>query len=167
MPDALLPDLPLWEILLRGTVVYVATAVILRLIPKRQTGNVSPNDLIALVIVGALAADAILGESRKIPDILLMVGVVLTLDYLWNLLEFRFPRFRRITQNTPTLLIHDGRVLERNLQREQLTMDELHANLRKQGIADIARVRQAVLEVDGHISVIPAETRGGAVQAGS
>lgn len=58
-------------------------------------------------------------------------GVVLTLDYLCNLLQYRFPRFRRIAQDTPTLLIHEGRVLERNLRREQLTMDRLHASLRK------------------------------------
>jgi uncharacterized membrane protein YcaP (DUF421 family) len=45
--------------------VYLATAVIMRVIPKRHTGNVSPNDLIALIIVGALAADAILGDARS------------------------------------------------------------------------------------------------------
>lgn len=154
MPDALIPGVPLWQIILRGTVVYIATTAILRLIPKRQTGNVSPNDLIALVIVGALAADAILGETRKVLDILLMVGVVLMLDYLCNLLQYRFPRFRHISQDSPTLLIYAGHVLERNLRREQLTIAELRASLRKQGIESVEQVKQAVLEVDGHISVI-------------
>ncbi len=154
MPDALLLETPLWEIALRGSAVYLAIAAIMRLVPKRQTGNVSPNDLIALVIVGALAADAILGDSKSVLEIMLMVIVVLTWDYVFNLLEFHFPWFRRIAQDSPTLLIHDGRLLEANLRAEQLTIEELHASLRKQGIEDLRQVRQAVLEVDGHISVI-------------
>ena len=86
--------------------------------------------------------------------ILLMLAIILLWDYVFNVLEFHFPRFRRIAQDSPTLLIHNGHVLERNLRREQLTEEELKASLRKQGIEDIGRVKQAILEVDGHISVI-------------
>ena len=154
MPDALTLEMSFWEILIRGSAVYIATAAIMRFIPKRHTGNVSPNDLIALVIVGALAADAIIGDASGTLDILLMVAVVLLWDYLFNVLEFYYPRFRRIAQDTPTLLIHNGRILEKNLRREQLTEDELKAELRKHGVDDLAKVTQAILEVDGHISVI-------------
>lgn len=155
MPEALVLDTPLWEIALRGSAVYLATSAIMRLIPKRQTGNVSPNDLIALVIVGALAADAIIGDTKGALEILLLLTVVLLWDYLFNVLEFHFPRFRRIAQDSPTLLIHEGRVLEASLRKEKLTREELEANLRKRGVDGIDRVRQAILEVDGHISVIP------------
>lgn len=155
MPEALVLDTPLWEIALRGSAVYLATSAIMRLIPKRQTGNVSPNDLIALVIVGALAADAIIGDTKGALEILLLLTVVLLWDYLFNVLEFHFPRFRRIAQDSPTLLIHEGRVLEASLRKEKLTREELEANLRKRGVDGIDRVRQAILEVDGRISVIP------------
>jgi uncharacterized membrane protein YcaP (DUF421 family) len=154
MPESLTLEMPLWEIVARASAVYLATAVIMRLIPKRHTGNVSPNDLIALIIVGALAADAILGDAKSTLDILLMVAIILLWDYAFNVLEFYFPRFRQIAQDSPTLLIHNGRLLEKNLRREQLTEEELQASLRKQGIEDIGRVKQAILEVDGHISVI-------------
>ncbi len=154
MPDALTFDTPLWEIVLRGTVVYLTLTAIVRLIPKRQIGNLAPNDLIALVTVGALVADAILGDSQKPIEIMTMVAVVLLWDYLINLLEFRFPRVSRVTQDSPTLLIHNGRVVEQNLNKEQLTFEELKANLRKHGIEDIDRVKHAILETDGHISVI-------------
>lgn len=154
MPDALTLEMSIWEIVVRASAVYLATALIMRLIPKRHTGNVSPNDLIALIIVGALAADAIIGQADTMVDILLMLAVILLWDYLFNLFEFYFPRFRRIAQDSPTLLIHNGRVLEANLRREKLTEEELKGSLRKQGIEDMRRVKQAILEVDGHISVI-------------
>ena len=147
-------ETPFWEIVGRGTAVYLAMALVLRIVPKRHTGNLSPNDLIALIVVGNLAGIAIVGEAKAMMDILLMLVVVLVWDYLFNLAEYYFPRMRRIDQDSPTLLIHKGVLLKENLRKEKLTEQELAANLRKQGVADIERVEQAILEVDGQISVI-------------
>lgn len=158
MADAFRLEMPLWEIAARAAIVYLAIALVIRFIPKRHTGNVSPNDLIALIIVGTLAADAILGQAKTLLDILLMAIVVLVLDYLCNVLEYYFPPFRKIAQDTPTLLIHNGAIVEKNLRHEKLTEQELLAALRKHGIDDINRVKQAVLEVDGQISVIEKES---------
>ena len=157
MPDALIPEASPWEILIQGTVVYVLVAMILRLIPKRHTGNLSPNDLVAIIIVGSLAADAIVGETHSTIDVLLMIGVVLLWDYLFNVLEFYAPWFRRVAQHTPTLLVHDGEIIRKNMRSEMLTDEELMSNLRKHGVTDVAQVREAILEGDGHISVIKKE----------
>ena len=150
-------EAPLWETVLRGTGVYLAVAALMRLTPKRQVGNVSPNDLIALVIIGQLAGTAILGGTQALPDVLLLVAVVLCLDYLFNLLEYFFPRFRRIAQDTPTLLVHNGKVLEGNLRKEKITEQELRSSLRKQGVLEMHRVKVAVLEADGQVSVVQTE----------
>jgi uncharacterized membrane protein YcaP (DUF421 family) len=154
MGETYVLETPLWEIAARGTAVYLAIALVFRLMPKRQTGNLSPNDMIALVIVGSLSADAIMGEAKSTTDLLLMALVVVLWDYFFNLAEFYFPRFRRIAQDSPTLLIHNGALLKENLRKEKLTEQELAATLRKQGVTDVARVKQAVLEVDGQISVV-------------
>ena len=134
-------DAPLWETALRGTVVYFVVAALMRLIPKRQTGNLSPNDLIALVIVGNLAGGGILGESKALGDILLLVAVILAWDYVLNMLEYYLPRFRRVAQDSPTLLVHNGRILSANLRQEK-------------GVLDLGRVKLTVLEVDGQVSVV-------------
>nr|MBF0681973.1 DUF421 domain-containing protein [Pseudomonas sp.] len=147
-------EVPVWEIIARGSLVYVAVAVVLRLVPKRQIGNIAPNDMIALVIVGTLAADAIMGDIKALPDIILMIVVILLWDYLSNLAEYHFPRYRGVAQDSPTLLIHRGVLLKDNLRKEKLTEQELIASLRKQGVTDIADVQQAILEVDGEISVV-------------
>jgi len=152
--EAFALETPLWLIALRGTVVYFAIWLVLRLMPKRSIGNLSANDVIALVIIGSLAADAILGEARSATDLLLMILVVLFWDHLFNLAEFHFPGFRRIAQHAPTLLIYKGVLLKDNLSKEKLTEEELGANLRRQGVSDLTRVEQAILEADGHISVV-------------
>lgn len=66
-----------WEIVARGSAVYLAVAVALRVVPKRHIGSIAPNDMIALVIVGTLASDAIMGDIKALPDILLMIVVIL------------------------------------------------------------------------------------------
>ncbi|QCO66591.1 DUF421 domain-containing protein [Luteimonas yindakuii] len=145
---------PIWEIVLRASVVYLGLALVLRVVPKRQTGNLAPNDILALVVIGSIAASAVLGEATSTLDLMLKILVIVLWDYLFNLAEYHFPRFRRVAQDTPTLLIHEGQVLEDNLRREKLTDEELAAALRGHGIDDLRDVRQAVLEVDGRISVI-------------
>jgi uncharacterized membrane protein YcaP (DUF421 family) len=147
-------DMPVLEILFRGTVAYFAIILAIRFIPKRQTGDLSSNDVVALVIVGSLASDAIVGDTSALTDILLMIIVVLFWDYIFNLLEYHLPKFRKVSQHSPTLLIYDGQLLKDNLACEKLTEEELYANMRKHGIADISLVKQAILEADGHISVI-------------
>lgn len=147
-------EAPLWEILARGSAVYLLVAVLLRLLPNRQMGSIAPNDMIALVIVGSLAADAIMGDIKAAADILLLIVVILAWDYLSNLAEYHFPRFRGVAQDSPTLLVYQGVLLRENLRKEKLTEQELAASLRMQGIDEIAQVQQAILEVDGQISVV-------------
>jgi len=144
----------LGEILLRGSAVYLVLTVVLRVVPKRHIGSIAPNDIIALVIIGSLAADGIMGDVSGAADIVLMIVVILLWDYAFNLAEYHLRWFRRVAQHTPTLLIHQGQLLPENLRREKLTEQELMAALRLRGIDELSRVRQAVLEVDGDISVI-------------
>lgn len=155
MPELLTFESSILDTIVRGSVLYLLLVVILRVIPKRETGSLSANDMIGLVIVGNLAGQAIAGETTAGPDLLLLIAVVLLWGYLFNLLEFYFPRLRRVAQDTPTLLVYDGKIIHANLRHEKLTEQELSANVRKSGISDISMVKQAVLEADGHISVVP------------
>ena len=117
-----------------------------------------PSDAWHLVI-GSLAADGIRGDAMSLGDLLLMGFVIVIWDYLFNLAEFYLPRLLNVTQDSPTLLIHNGQLLRKNLRKEKLTEEEVSANLRKHGINDIAEVRYAVLEVDGQISVIEHQSK--------
>ena len=147
--------MPLWEIVTRATVAYLALVILVRVIPKRNAGHISPNDMLTLIVVGSLATDAIMGGSSSVSDILLMIGLVLGWGYVFDIVEYRVPFFRTLLRDRQTILIDRGRLVRRNMRRELVTEEELMAVLRKEGITDVSSVRSACLEADGEISVIP------------
>ena len=145
---------PLWEIGVRATIVYLALVLLLRAVPKRNAGHLSPNDLITVIVVGGVATDAIMGGSTSVGDNLLLIAAVVAWAYVLNLLEFRFPAFRRLLRDRQTILIRDGRMIRPNMRREMVTEEELLAALREDGIDDPGKVRFACLEADGEISIV-------------
>ena len=88
-------------------------------------------------------------------------ATILALNYGVVELAYRSKRARRLLESHPTLLIHNGRLLQDNLRRERVTFDDLLAALRRNGVTDPAHVRVAVLEENGGISVIPRERASG------
>jgi uncharacterized membrane protein YcaP (DUF421 family) len=156
--DLLKLHIPVHETLLRATLVYLIVCVLVRLIPKRQAGNISPQDMVGAVIVGGLAVDGIVDSRAGPADVVLMIVTVLAWNYVLDWLGDRFPGLRRLIREPPARLIRDGQILRPALRREMLTEEELLAALRKQGIADVSRVRAAYLEADGEVSVVE---RGG------
>ena len=153
MIEILRPELPLWEIGLRGSIAWLGLVLVVRIVPKRNTGHISPNDMLVLVVIGALAADAVSGGSTSTGDLLLMIVVVLLWGYILDILEYRVPAFRRLMRPSQALLVENGRMLRRNMRRELVTEDEIKATLRKAGICDLSEVASAHLEADGEISL--------------
>lgn len=145
---------PVWEILLRATVVYLGLVLLVRIIPKRNAGSISPNDILTLVVIGGLATDAIMGGSTSVGDILLMIGLIVGWGYVFDLVEYRFPSLGKVLRDRQRILIHEGRMVRRNMRAEMVTEEELRAVLRKEGVNDLHEVESACLEADGEISVI-------------
>ena len=156
MPEMFELTMPLWEIAARATIVYLAIILVVRVMPKRKTGHISPNDMLTLIVIGGMATDAIMGGSTSIGDILLLIGIVLAWGYVLDLMEFRMPAVSRLLREPETVLVENGQLLRRNMRSEMVTEDELMSVLRKQGISDLSGVRSACLEADGEISVIGA-----------
>ena len=146
--------MPLWEIALRASLVYIALVLLVRFVPKRNAGHISPNDLLTVIVIGGMGTDAIMGGSASVGDTLLLIAIVTFWAYLLDSLEYRIPVLRRLLRDRPTPLIEDGRLLRKAMRHELVTEQELMAVLRKEGIEDPAAVESAWLEADGEISVI-------------
>src|SRR5690606_38767825 len=112
--------LPLAEILLRGAAGFLALVALVRVVPKRNAGHISPNDMLVLIVIGALGADAISGEGRSTGDLLAMVAVVLVLGYGLDLLEYHVPAVRRLMRHRQSLLIKDGRFQRRRSEERRV-----------------------------------------------
>lgn len=145
--------LPFGEIVLRSTLAFLLLVALVRVVPSRNAGHISPNDLLILVVIGGIGADAVVGEGRTAGDRLLCIAMVLLWGYLLDVLEYRVPAFRRVMRHPETLLVKDGRLLRRNMRREMVTEEELMAALRKEGVGDLSEVATSCMEADGEISV--------------
>lgn len=150
-----LPEIPVWEKALRSLVVYLFLLLAFRVTGKRQVGELTPFDLIVLLIISNVVQNATIGPDDSLGGGLIGATVIFLINYIVAEITFRSRRVRRLLEAAPTLLVHNGRILHKNLTSERVTLDELHAALRRNGVAAVEQVRAAVLEENGGISVIP------------
>ncbi len=146
-------ETPLLEIIGRGTVIYVAVLVFMRLMP-RIGGQLAVMDLVFLLLVAEAAARA-MGEYTTIGDALLLIATLMAWNYFLNLLSFHIPFVERLISGSAMQVVRDGRLMQRNMRREYLTEAELMAQLRRQGIDKIEDVKAAYIEGEGELTVIP------------
>jgi uncharacterized membrane protein YcaP (DUF421 family) len=144
----------LLQIALRTGVIYLLVLIGVRLSGKREVGQMTPFDLTLLLLLSNSVQNAMTG-----PDTSLLGGVaaactLLILNYFVADLSGANRRFRRFIQGQPTLLIHDGKIIESHMAKEHVSMDELQRALREHGIGECHQVALAVLEVDGSISCL-------------
>ena len=151
------PELSVLEKIVRAAAVYVFLLVALRLTGKRQLGLMSSFDLVVLLIISNTVQNAIIGNDNSITGGFIGAITILALNYGVARFVITSKAAERLIDGSPTLLIHNGKVLEQNLRRELLTRDELMAALRRQGILSIDEVRVALLEETGTITAVKKE----------
>ncbi len=145
---------PVWELILRATVVYAFLFVAFRFVIRRDVGSVGIADLLLLVLVADASQNAMAGGYTTIAEGLVLVATLICWNLLLDWLAFRWPVVRRFIEPGTLLLVRDGRLLRRNMRREFITEEELWAWLRENGIESLAQVKAAYLEPDGNFSVI-------------
>jgi len=149
------PDTPILEIFVRGSLVYLAIFILLRIVLKRQqSGVMSVTDLLLIVLIADAAQNAMADDYSSIPDGVLLVGTIMGWSYTLDWLAYRFPYFRQILHPPPVLLVKEGRLLRRNMRQELVTEEELMSQLRERGVQDLVQVKAAYVEGDGRISVV-------------
>ena len=148
-------DYSILELFVRATVLYFVVFIIMRGTLRRSAGELSMLDFIFVLLVANGAADAMTGGATSVPAGVVTVVTVVLWNYLLNSLAYYFPPIERLVSPPPLQIIRDGQMIRSNMRREFLTREELLAQLREEGIDDIAKVKSAYLEGDGNISVVP------------
>jgi uncharacterized membrane protein YcaP (DUF421 family) len=146
-------ETPVLELIARGSILYVAVLVLIRLMPRRAGGELATMDLVFAVLIAESAARA-LGEYSSIVDGLIVIATLMAWNYLLNLLSFRIPSIEQLVSAPPLQVVRKGKLLRRNMRRELLTEEELMEQLRKQGIDEIKDVRAAYVESEGNVTAI-------------
>jgi uncharacterized membrane protein YcaP (DUF421 family) len=148
-----------WSIVLRTLIVYAALLAGLRLAGKREIGQITPFDLVVILLVANAVQNAMVGPDTSVTGGLIAAGVLIVANYGVAQARERLPWLQRAVEGTPTLLINDGRFVSEHLRQEGLEEDEVLMAIREHGVADVKDVRMAVLEVDGSISIVPADAQ--------
>ncbi len=149
-----MPQTPLLEIFVRGTVVYLGIFILLRLVLKREAGQLGIADVLVIVVLADAAQNAMAGGYHTITDGLLLVGVIIFWSYAINWLGYHSERFGKFIYPPPLLLIKDGKMVKENMRRELIPELKLKATLREHDIDDISEVKTAYMESEGRISIV-------------
>ena len=142
------------DIVLRATFIYAFLFVLMRMIGRRELSQLQPFDVLLLVVLGDLITQGALQSDMSLTGAMLASGTFALLTVATSFLAYRFRRLRPVLEGEPLVVVVDGHVVEPNLARERLTIDDIQEEARANGIASLNDVRWAVLETTGRISFI-------------
>ena len=147
-------DFTLVQIALRTLVIYIVVLIGIRLLGKREVGQMTPFDLVLLLLIANAVQNAMTGPDTTVTGGVVAAVTLLMANALVTRIVFRHKKIRRWIEGSPTLLVHSGAIVQQNLTKERISPDELQQALREHGIESVKDVHIAVLEVDGSISVL-------------
>lgn len=125
---------------------------VLRVIGKRELGEMSAFDLVILFVMGDLIAESVIREDTSALSAVVAIGTLALLTIFVSWLSFRFPRLRPVLDGRPTVILRDGEPDEEALAIERMSPEDLVEAAREEGIRDLASVDLVVLESDGKYS---------------
>jgi uncharacterized membrane protein YcaP (DUF421 family) len=141
----------------KTAVIYVFLVVGLRLLGKRELGQMSVYDLVLIVVIANAVQNAMVGDDNTLGGGLVAAITLLLLNRAMTWLMLARPEVREWMIGSPVLIARDGKPLQDVMRREGLTREHLLAAMREHGIGSMEDVQMAVLEVDGAISIVPKE----------
>mgnify|MGYP002802855118 FL=1 len=142
----------------RTVILYLLIILGIRLMGKRQVGELEPSELVLDLIIADLAAVPMQDFGIPLLAGVLPILTLLCLTMILSVLTMRSVRFRAVLCGRPSVIVRDGKVDQREMRRNRFTVDELHEELRAQGITDLNTVKYAILETSGRVSVLPRVT---------
>ena len=142
-------------VLIRTVVLYLLIVAGIRLLGKHQIGQLEPSELVLTLIIADLASVPMQDNGIPLLFGLIPIAVLLALSTILSVLCTKSIRFRALLCGTPSIVIQDGKVLQTELKKTRLTVDELLEELRIQGYTDLTTIKYALLETNGQLSVLP------------
>jgi uncharacterized membrane protein YcaP (DUF421 family) len=147
------------DTVIRIAFIFFFLMIALRVMGKREMSEMSPFELVMLLMVPEIFSTALAREDYSMTHATIGVATLFTLIFITSLVTFRSKRIEEIVEGKPSVLVQHGQLVVRNLKRERVTAEEVFAEMHKVGLRELAEVRWAILEVDGKIAIIPRESK--------
>ena len=145
------------DTVIRVVVVYLFLLAAFRLLGKREFGQLSPLEFVCLLMIPEVLQQALVREDFSMTNALVAVSTLFVLVFVTSLVSHRWKKVDDVLQGAPSVLVSNGRMHLRTMDQERVTPEEVFTEMRRSGIDRLERVRFAVLEPDGHISVVAHE----------
>lgn len=145
---------PWWVFVLRATAIYVLVMALVRVSGKRAVGQFTPFDLVLLILIGNAVQNGINGGDNSLTGAAIMAVTLIVLNYVVALLTSRHRRFERMVEGEPVVLARDGKLFPQVLRRELVSNEDFAEALRVNGVEHVEEVGLAMLETNGHITVL-------------
>jgi len=142
------------DIVIRAAVIFAFLYVLMRVLGRRELSSMEPFDIILLVVIGDLVQQGVTQSDYSVTGALLAVSTIALLTVLVSWSSYRFRRLRPVLAGEPIVLIGDGEVIEKNLRRQRLTVEEVESEARIEQINSLEDIRWAILETNGQISFV-------------
>ena len=140
---------------IRTIVLYLVLIAVIRLMGKRQIGQMEPAEFVVTMLVAHLASIPMQDGGIPLYSGLVPILTVLGVELVLSALSMRSVKLRRLLCGKPVILIENGRILQKHLRSTRVTMDELTELLREKDVLDLKSVQYAILETNGNLSVFP------------
>jgi uncharacterized membrane protein YcaP (DUF421 family) len=147
------------DIVIRAAVIFVVVLLLTRVLGKRELASLEPFDVILLVVIGDLVQQGVTQSDYSLTGAILAILTIGVLTTATSYINYRVRLLRPVLEGQPVVLIERGNLLERNVRRERLAVEELESEARQQQIPSLEHVEWAILETNGKISFL--ESSGG------
>lgn len=140
---------------IRTILLYLILITVIRLMGKRQIGQLEPSEFVVTMLVADLAAIPMQDGAISLLSGLIPILTVLGMELILSTLSMRSIHLRKLLCGKPVILIENGKIIQENLRRTHVTLDELSGHLREKDVLEMQAVQYAILETNGNLSVFP------------
>ena len=147
------PSIGIGELMARAITVYAFVFVLLRLIGKKHVGEMAPFDLVVLLILSECVQGALIADDKSVTGGVIAAATLFGASQIVGYVTWRSKKAARLLEGAPRVLVRNGRVCNDVMAAEQITHAELLEALRREGCTSLTKVRYAVLENDGNITI--------------
>lgn len=142
-------------ILFRTLIIYISLILTMRLMGKRQIGELEVTDLVTTLLISEIASLPITNLELPVFYAIIPMITLLVLEVLSSWILIRFPKLRGIVSASPSVIIHHGKLDQKALRALRISVEELISEIRQQGLTELSQVECAILEKNGKLTILP------------
>jgi uncharacterized membrane protein YcaP (DUF421 family) len=142
---------------LRVIFIYVFILAGMRVLGKREFGQLGPMEFISLILIPDLVSQGVVGDDFSMTNAVIAVSTLFAMVFITSVAVHISKRAEVLVEGVPVVLAHDGKLIPGVMNKERVTAEELFAEMHKSGIEGLKQVKWAILDSDGKIAIIPVE----------